>query len=140
MEKFQIYLAGAIKGLLKEQAYDWRADVKNELEALDCSYKVKCHNPGDHYTYEEDSNKSDKEVKGMFMSLIDRSDIVLVNLDYSNISCGTGQELQRARDTNKPIIGFGLKDIYPWYKEDCMVVFDVLTSALEYIEKHYLLT
>ena len=48
-----------------------------------------------------------------FLHKVSKSDLLLVNLDNSNSSVGTGMEVQKAFDTGIPIIGFGTKNIYP---------------------------
>ena len=64
---------------------------------------------------------------------------MLVNLNHTNTSVGTGMEVQKAIDWSVPIIGFGTTDIYPWIKDSCDVVFENLQEALEYIKEYYLL-
>ena len=48
-------------------------------------------------------------------------------------------EVQKAFDTGIPIIGFGTKNIYPWIKEHCDIVFEDRFDALVYIKEYYLL-
>lgn len=74
-----------------------------------------------------------------FLHKVSKSDLLLVNLDNSNSSVGTGMEVQKAFDTGIPIIGFGTKNIYPWIKEHCDIVFEDRFDALVYIKEYYLL-
>lgn len=73
------------------------------------------------------------------MSMIDRSDLVIVNLNDSDSSVGTGQELEHAVCKNIPIVGFGTENIYPWEEEDCQVVFEDLYECVNYVVEYYLI-
>ena len=70
---------------------------------------------------------------------LDHSDIVLVNLDYSDVSCGTCMELEHAFLNNIPIIGFGDKSNtwYSWAAERASIIFDSLEEAIWYINDYY---
>ena len=138
MTDFNIYLAGACKNLDWNTQNIWRDVSKEKLERVECNYHVYVSNPNDYFNYIEERHKSQKQVKEFFLHKIRTSNLVLCNLNYSNSSVGTGQELQFARDNNVPIIGFGNEEVYPWLVEDCQVVFDTLEEALKYISDYYL--
>ena len=73
------------------------------------------------------------------MSRIDHCRLVIVNLDDSDSSVGTGQELEHARMKGIPIVGFGTKNMYPWEVEvDCQVVFDNIDDCLDYVIRYYI--
>lgn len=137
MDRF-IYLAGACKNLSWDEQNIWRDVAKEKLERVECNYHVHVSNPNDYFNYIEETHKSQKQVKEFFLHKIRTSNLVLCNLNYSNSSVGTGQELQFARDNNIPIIGFGNEEVYPWLVEDCQVVFDTLEEALRYVSDYYL--
>ena len=66
--------------------------------------------------------------------------MILVNLNNTENSVGTGQELQYAVDKGIPVIGFGKQNVYEWLPEDCDVVFDTLEEAFkswDYVNYYY---
>ena len=129
-EIFQIYLAG---GCLNEddEGRGWREKATEIFkQAADSSpYQVRVFNPIDFFSYSEAKHQSDKQVKWYYMDQIKNSRVVLVNLNNSNKSIGTGQELQYAYDNGIPIIGFGETEVYPWLKVDCQCIFSSLLST-----------
>lgn len=140
MRDFQIYLAGKTGGLSMTDANKWRDNAKIFLENYESTrFRIKVINPNDFFNYFKTLHKTHKQIKRFFMSQIDRSDLILVNLNNSNSSVGTGQELEHARMRTIPIIGYGTENIYPWEsEEDCDIVFDTQYEALEYIVDYYL--
>lgn len=142
MQEFLIYLAGKCNGLTKEEQNKWRNDIKTYLETIidNTRYRIKVINPNDYFNYFEQLHKHNRQIKKFFMSMIDRADLVIVNLNNSDSSVGTGQELQRASDKNIPIVGFGTENIYPWEAdEDCQVVFDTMDECVNYVVDYYLI-
>lgn len=79
-----------------------------------------------------------KQVKQFYLSRIRKCDLVLVNLEHTNTSIGTAQELQFAVDNHIPIIGFNDYDSYEWLPEDCDVIFKGINEAIDYINDFYL--
>ena len=73
------------------------------------------------------------------MWLLDKSDVLLLNLDWSNKSVGSGIEMEHALYKGIPIIGFGNKPEtwYSWEKTSASIIFDSLGEALEYINDNY---
>lgn len=136
----KIYLAGACKNVPNE-GKEWRQNAENMLlQVADwCSKKIKIVNPVKYFSYSENKYKSQKQVKEFFINKISKCDLVLVNLDDTDSSVGTGQETQAARMMHIPVIGFGTKNIYPWIQEvDCEVSFDSLHEAVDYIRDYYM--
>ena len=140
MSTTRIYLAGRCKGL-EDEGKGWR---KKATEALyqAASWKesrISVIDPLDYFSYKEQNNKSHKQVKNYYMSRIRKCDIVLVNLEGTNESIGTAQEVQFAVDNNVVVIGFNAGKGYPWIEEvDCQVVFQTLFEAVDYIRDYYL--
>lgn len=132
-----IYLAGKCNGLSITEQNLWRVHIKNIFE---CNYDdVIVINPNDYFNYFQKLHKTNKQVKEYYMSLIDKSDLVIVNLNNSDSSVGTGQELEHARMMNIPIVGFGTEHVYPWEAEvDCQVVFDNIEECIDYVNSYYL--
>lgn len=138
MELFEIYTSGATKNIEADDSLQWRKVTKACLEHCDTNYKVKVFIPEYYFNYHTDHPKTDKQCMKHFMYRLDRSELMIVNLNNSNTSIGTGMEVQRATDNGIPIIGFGNSNIYPWIEECCDVTFETLEEALNYIEKYYL--
>ena len=141
MIDFQIYLAGKTGGLTQVEANGWRNNVKNILENYESKRfnNIRVINPNDFFNYYKTLHKTHKQIKRFFMSQIDKSDLVIVNLNNSNSSVGTGQELEHARVKGIPIIGYGTENIYPWEsEEDCDVVFNTEEECVEYVLDYYL--
>ena len=139
MKEFVIYLAGASKNV-PDEGFTWRKSAENELYryADILNYKIKVINPNDYFTYKEKRHKTNKQIKEFYMDKVRHSNLILVNLNNTNTSPGTAQELQCASDNLIPIIGFGTENIYLWLSEaDCQVVFNEMNEAIEYIVNFY---
>lgn len=126
----KVYLSGASK-CEKDEGYEWRKAAEEYLS----TYRI--FNPNEHYNYSTLIPESNKECMRLFLHHLDDSQIVLVNLDNSNASVGTGIEIGYALANNKVIIGFGVKNIYGWIVEACDYVANTLAEAAEYITLHY---
>ena len=140
MEKFQIYLAGGVTNEL-DKGKGWRekaAVIFNEhFESED--YKIVVIDPTKYFTYSDRKDEeSDKQIKRFYYDMIQKSQLLLVNLDRSKLSPGTAMEVQFARDKGIEIIGFGKEDVYPWILEECQVVFPSMLSAIDYIKEYYI--
>ncbi len=138
--KIKIYLAGACK-CLEDEGREWRERATKMLEQAaewqDISIKV--INPLDYFSYSEHKHKTHKQVKSFYTNKILNSNVLLCNLNDSDSSVGTGQEVQFAVCNKIPVIGFGRDRVYPWLAEvDCEVVFDTLTEACDYIRDYYM--
>lgn len=141
MRDFQIYLAGKTGGLTQAEANGWRNNVKNILENYESKRfgNIRVINPNDFFNYYKTLHKTHKQIKRFFMNQIDKSDLVIVNLNNSNSSVGTGQELEHARMKEIPIVGYGTENIYSWEsEEDCDVVFNTEEECVEYVLDYYL--
>lgn len=135
-----IYLAGACKNV-PDEGREWRERATKMLvQSADWqSSEIKIINPLDFFSYGEQKHKSHKQVKNFYLDKIRHCDVILVNLDNSAESVGTGMEVQCASENRIPIIGFGTQNIYPWISEvDCQVTFDTMTGAIDYIRDYYL--
>ncbi len=56
------------------------------------------------FNYDTLLPKTEKQCMNYFLHKVSKSDLLLVNLDNSNSSVGTGMEVQKAFDTGIPII------------------------------------
>lgn len=133
MRKPEIYLAGASKNE-PDEGSGWRERLRNDWREMDAHII----NPLDFFRYSEDWHQSDKQVKQYYLSRIKNCTVVLVNLNNSDSSCGTCQEVQYAVDHDIPVIGFGHENVYNWLLVDCQCVFDTAEEAMEYICDYYI--
>lgn len=136
----KIYLSGACKNVTDE-GREWRKEISDQLNAVADWHnkKIGIFNPVKYFTYGEPKHKTQKQVKEFYMSKLAKSDLVICNLDYSDTSIGTAQEIQFAVDHNIPVIGYGTMNIHPWLAEvDCQVVFSSMVETVDYIRDYYM--
>lgn len=138
MHTVTIYLAGACKDV-DDYGETWRATAAERLDKIGewCGRNVRVINPTKYFSYKIRKHRTNKQVKEFYMSKIAKCDLVLLNLNSTMNSVGTGQECQFARDHGIPIIGFGSENVYPWLEVDCQVVFEDMNLALDYIRDYY---
>ena len=142
MERFQIYLAGSCRHE-SDEGKGWRekaALIFNEhIESDD--YKVVIIDPTSYFTYaDRKDSETDRQIKCFYLDQIRHSRIVLVNLEGSDKSVGTGMEVQYAVNNNITVIGFNSnkEGIYPWILEECQVAFPSMLQAIDYIKEYYI--
>ena len=135
--ELKVYLSGSAKNV-EEDFQDWRTRCK-ALTYNGYYTKINFIDPMIFFNYTNKQPKTDKQCLDLFMWLVKESDVLLVNLDYSNISIGVGMEIEHAYCRNIPIIAFGEKPEtwYNWIKERSSVVFDTLDQAIDYIDNTY---
>lgn len=136
-DKLNVYLSGSIKNVdLSFQ--NWREEcLKAEKNGF--FPNIKFIDPNSYFNYTDKPPKTDKQCLDLFMWLVDKCDILLINLDNSDCSIGSGMEVEHAYCYEIPIIAFGSKPTtwYKWIETRASVVFDTLGDALEYIELSY---
>ena len=144
MNNLSIYLAGAMSGKSFDEMNTWRVEIKNMLTHMasyyDCDVKVT--NPIDYYNFKEKRHKLEKEVMQFDLSLVKKSDIVIVNLNGINTSIGTSMELYECYRSNIPVIAFGsdeeYENIHPWIKE-CITRYESnMEDTATYIKEFYM--
>ena len=134
MAKTKIYLAGASK-YEADEGLGWRKTLESDWGDID--FNIQIINPLNYFRYSENWHQSDKQVKQYYLSRIRTCDVILVNLNNSDSSCGTCQEIQYAVDHEIPVIGFGTDHVYNWLLVDCQCVFNTAEEAMEYIIAYY---
>lgn len=140
MEKFQIYLAGGMTDLTPEEQYNWRNELKWELEDYKCGYKIKCINPVEYYnTFNNTNYDSDLEVMKFDLYKVKHSDLIIVNFNNMG-SLGTMAELAIAYDHDIPVIGLNTSEqqLHPWQFCMCSKIFNNVDAMLDYIKNYYL--
>ena len=111
----KIYLAGACKNV-EDEGRKWRKYVSDEFYKISKYDALKSCiiDPTKYFSYSDPVHKNDRQVKNFYMSMIDTCDLVLINLEDSASSVGSGQEVQHAVDLHIPVIGIKGHNSYPW--------------------------
>lgn len=128
----KVFLSGAIKHV-NDYGEAWRYAAEKSLN----EFGIKVFSPNKYYNYDDKSSFTIKECRKLFFNHLRKSDVVLVNLNYSDSSVGTGMEISLANELKIPIIGFGNEEIYDWVIDCCDVVLDNLEDAIDYIKSMY---
>lgn len=137
MSKLNVYLSGCIKNI-NEGFQSWR-DECLEIEENGFYPNMVFIDPNFYFNYTNKLPKTDKQCLSLFMWLVGKCDVLLVNLDHSSISCGTCMEIEHAFCRGIPIVGFGSKPEtwYNWAETRSSVVFNTLEEAVNYISISY---
>ena len=137
MNELKVYLSGAIK-LVDDSFQTWRDKC---LESKENGFypEITFVDPNSYFNYTDKLPKTDKQCLELFMWLIDKSDVLLVNLDSSDMSCGSCMEIEHAYCHGLPIIAFGSNSNtwYSWAETRSTVIFETLEDALNYISLSY---
>lgn len=137
MNKLRIYLSGAVR-LADEEFQSWREQCLNFTKT---GYypNLKFVDPNSYFDYKEKLPNTDKQCIDLFMWQIEHSDVLLLNMDSSDISVGSGMEIEHAFCNGIPIIAFGSKHNtwYKWTEVRASAIFETLEEALDYITKSY---
>ena len=127
-----VFLSGAIK-YTNDYGKTWRDIAEKDL----IDYNMNVFSPSKYYNYKDKQDFTIKECRKLFLNHLRRSDIVLVNLNYSASSVGTGMEISLANELKIPIIGFGDINTYDWIVDCCDVVLKDVYEAVDYIKSMY---
>jgi len=124
-----IYLAGKISGLTRYEANTWREEVKANFNS---------HNPLDGMGI--DGEYTPQEIVARNKYFIDRSDVILAEMQHKEPSPGTIGEIVYANMKGKPVITWGRAEYNenPWIRAHVTKHFDFLDEAIEYIKAMYL--
>ena len=140
MNIYSIYLAGGMQNLSIEEQTAWRDDVKQSLEKYECDYKIKCIDPTNYYTYDEENTyDSDLEVMQFDLHKLKKSNLVILNFNDPG-SLGSMAELAIAYENGIPVIGLNEdeKNLHTWQYFMCSKIFTDREDMLYYIENYYL--
>lgn len=131
----KVYLTGASR-YLKDEGEGWRKECEQLVEQLD--WDINVINPNTFFNYSTMKADTEKQCMTCLLHHVKQSDVLLCNLDYTNMSPGTLMELGVAYTLGIPIIGFGKgADVYGWAEEVCDCVFESAGDALSYIYCYY---
>ena len=132
-----IYTAGAMTTHYinnePEKAEKWRLKVSDAFYNKDIKVFNPCINYSINKTYES------KGVVYQNIHYLERSDIIILNLDELEESPGTLFELYYFFLHQKPVIAFGCNEIYnqPHIHESITIRFDTLNESIQYIKNMY---
>lgn len=144
-----IYLCGACECKTVEQANEWREKCEEWFSKKSDSMSV--FNPNNHYNYASPMS-TQKEIFRYELHILEKSKVVLVNLEDIRRSVGSITEIATAYNDRIPIIGFLSKKsiqteqqlinyMHPWINEMCDKVFygtdQAMIQAMEYINRNY---
>ena len=137
MSKLKVYLSGSVKHV-EEDFQSWR-DRCQMLRMNGYYTNLDFIDPNSYFNYTNKQPQTDKQCLDLFMWQVENCDVLLLNLDCSNISVGSMAEVEHAYCHNIPIIGFGSKSEtwYNWCKERCSVILKDLDEAIDYINNTY---
>lgn len=133
-----IFLSGAVKNQ-EDEGKGWRKSAIEKIKTTAdwADQIVEIVDPTDYFSYSEKRHMHDKQVMDYYFWRIENSDIVLVNLNDSEGSCGTCMELAHAADHRIPIIGFGESKVYNWTIPLLQAHFPNITEAIDYLRDFY---
>jgi nucleoside 2-deoxyribosyltransferase len=128
-----IYLAGKISGLTQAEASKWR--VKAIFSLLRVG--IKAHNPLEGFDINGQYEPQEIVIRNKYY--IDKSDIILAEMDYREPSPGTIGEIVYAAMKGKPVITWGRAEYNEsvWIKAHVTKHFETLEDALDYIVAMY---
>lgn len=137
MNKFKIYLAGALSGIKTEIANQWRLKASQLL--YETGHPLMVVNPVNFYNFTlEPDTYTEREVMDFDLYQVRDSDLLLVNLDFPN-SIGTAIEMFYAHDILRiPVVAFGTMQNHPWITCCVNKQCETLEEAVEYIKDFYL--
>ena len=133
----KIYLSGGIKNTSIEYQ-NWRKKCLS-FKNNGLYENLEFINPISYFNYTDKLPKTNKQCLDYFMWQVRQCNILLINLDCSNSSCGSAMEVEHAFCHNIPIIGFGEKPDtwYNWIETRCTAIFDDVTEAVDCISYYY---
>ena len=135
MSKKYIYLSGASKHR-EDEGKAWTQAAEQLL--LPVIEHLDFFVPQIHFDYTFRKPPTEKACLTLFTSKIKECDIVLLNLNHTDKSVGSGYEIGYAKALGKVVIGFGNEEIYGWLSESCDYIGEDLEDAIQYILIHYL--
>ena len=142
-----IYLSGAMAAVSTDYAKEWRASfIKTYSFFVD---NPSIFDPTKYFNYDMDlSEFTDKELMDYEFRMLNKSSILVLNLEYINKSVGTIQELAVAHNNGIPVVAFHrhksvteLKaKLHPWIIEQCDKIFTgnlAISNTADYVATFY---
>lgn len=135
MNKVSVYLAGSCKNVSIEERNLWRDYITKSFK--DNSNSLVAFNPNEHFSYEKNNPNNERLVMDFFLHNLCNSGIVVVNLNNSDKSVGTGIEFGYALAQDKFIIGFGNQNVYEYMREKCSIVLESVDEVVSFLLEHW---
>lgn len=147
MMRKKIYTSGKMSGLTKAEAMRWRERIEYYVEHY-CpinAFNPTFIHPPVYYNYEENLQKTEREIFEWEISQTIDSDIVVLNIDGVKDSIGTHMELGAISAANKlgkdiKVIAIGKipDDLHPWIECSWFRHEEDIEEAGRYIAKYLL--
>ena len=102
-----LYLAGSLTYLLTHNMFYKATRWRNDLDTWALDNGIKTFNPAKVYSVEKNHNYSDKMIVDQNNFFLNKTTIMVVQLEYLDQSPGTIYELALYKAMGKPIIAFG---------------------------------
>lgn len=142
--KKRVYLAGALGCYPSTERYPYRWR-DNAVDSIELYCDMIPFDPTSYYNYHSNNHQSEREIMKYELRMIEKSDIVLVNLKDLDKSLGTSDEILYAYLHNIPVIGFFEGDVkeckvHPWKNEQIDRIEtgrNAMYNAIEYINTYY---
>lgn len=123
-----IYLSGSCKNVSVTERNSWREYFEDNLRD-----KFLIFNPNKFFSYDKNNPDNSKLVMDFFLHKLNTCEIVVVNLNNSALSVGTGMEVMKAVDEKKFIIGFGDNNVYDYVRDCCSIVLKNEDETIDFI-------
>jgi nucleoside 2-deoxyribosyltransferase len=131
--RVSIYLAGKMTGLSEKEMRGWRIKASSVLEGHGFDIL-------DPTSVDLGKEPSPGDIVSSNKFMINRSDLLLAELDFEEVSIGTVGEIVYAVEKGKPIVAWGGAErivTNPWILANTTRIFDGLNEALEYVIRSY---
>lgn len=128
------YLAGSCRNVSIEERNKWREYLVETLK--NNANNIIAFSPNEHFAYEKCGTENEKTVMDYFLYRLKNSGIMVLNLNNSDKSVGTGIEFGYALAKEKLIIGFGTENIYEYMREKCSAVFNDVDETADFLLEH----
>jgi len=143
MKQFNIYIAGGMKNLSKDEydnTIELRHDMRSKLKYDNMNIDVNVCLPSDYFNYQVINHASEKEVMRFELNKVRHSDLIIVDFcDPSSL--GTMSEITVAYEHKIPILGLNLNnknELHAWQIEMTDRLFTSVGELLGYIKFYYL--
>lgn len=125
----RIYLSGATLNVDSTISDLWREYISTSLDG-----EFEVFNPNTHVRYEDGYNA--RLNMDYLLTMVEKCDVVIVNLFGTSKSVGTAYEVQKAKDAGKLIIGFQNYDAYDYTADCCSYIFETMDDVIDFIRNH----
>lgn len=115
-----IYLAGSLSYLKRQDKFDIATEWRDEIDRWAIDNGVKTFNPAITFSKEINHGYSDSLIVRQNEFFLNKTTIMIVQLDYIDWSPGTVFEMATYKHMNKPVIAFGSETIWSPHIKECI--------------------